>query len=87
MTHTILELIKFRIEIQARRVSIFVVIFLSWEYPGSREGSNPEDKQLFTTLLKELRQAFAPHNLMLTAAVGVGESTAENGYEIEKITQ
>lgn len=37
--------------------------------------------------LKELKQAFIPHNLLLTAAVGVGESTAENGYEIEKITQ
>lgn len=25
---------------------------LDWEYPGSREGSRPSDKELFTTLCK-----------------------------------
>jgi GH18 family chitinase len=25
---------------------------LDWEYPGSREGSSPNDKFLFTTLIK-----------------------------------
>jgi chitinase len=60
---------------------------LDWEYPGSRNGARSTDKQLFTTLLSELKTAFQPYGLLLTAAVGVGFSTASNAYEISKITK
>ncbi|CAF0748267.1 unnamed protein product, partial [Brachionus calyciflorus] len=60
---------------------------LDWEYPGSREGSRSTDKTLFTTLCKELKDAFRPKNLLLTAAVGAGYETVVNGYEIDKISK
>ena len=60
---------------------------LDWEYPGSRTGSRPTDKSLFTTLLIELKTAFKPFGFLLSAAVGVGFNTAEKAYEISKITK
>jgi chitinase len=60
---------------------------LDWEYPGSRTGARSTDKFLFTSLLIELKTAYKPYGLLLTAAVGVGFSTADNAYEISKITK
>ena len=60
---------------------------LDWEYPGSRTGARSTDKVLFTSLLNELKTAYKPYGLLLTAAVGVGFSTADNAYEISKITK
>jgi chitinase len=60
---------------------------LDWEYPGSRENSQPSDKQAFTELCKELSAAFKPDNLLLTAAVAAGKSTIDAGYEIDKISK
>jgi hypothetical protein len=87
---------------------------LDWEYPGSRTGARSTDKFLFTSLLIELKSAYKPYGLLLTAAVGVGIifyfilnfnkiqiyryiflkkilfigfSTADNAYEISKITK
>ena len=52
---------------------------LDWEYPGSVErGSLPVDKQRFTRFVREFRRVFGEH-LLLTAAVGVGKETIENG--------
>ena len=52
---------------------------LDWEYPGVEErGSEPEDKQRFTTLVKELKAKFGSE-LLLTAAVGAGKETIEKG--------
>jgi len=60
---------------------------LDWEYPGSREGSRPGDKELFTTLCRELKDVFRPFGFLLTAAVGAGQSTVDKAYEIDKISQ
>jgi chitinase len=59
---------------------------LDWEYPGSRDGSRITDKSLFTSLISELKNAFKPFDFILTAAVGVGFSTADLAYEIDKIS-
>ncbi|CAF0724867.1 unnamed protein product [Didymodactylos carnosus] len=60
---------------------------IDWEYPGSRDGSRPGDKALFITLLKELKREFSQYNLLLTAAVGAGQSTILAAYEIENMAK
>ncbi|CAF3160094.1 unnamed protein product, partial [Rotaria sp. Silwood2] len=60
---------------------------LDWEYPANRQGSRPQDKQLFTSLIKELKVAFEPYNLLLTAVVAAEKSTIETAYEIDKIAK
>ncbi|TMW40262.1 hypothetical protein DOY81_014658, partial [Sarcophaga bullata] len=59
---------------------------LDWEYPAQR-GGRPQDKVNFVTLLKEIREAFKPHNLELGVAVGASAETARNSYDIPNIAK
>ncbi|GIX80513.1 chitotriosidase-1 [Caerostris extrusa] len=54
---------------------------MDWEYPANRGGA-AADKQNFITLLKELKEAFAPHGLLLSAAVSAGKNTIDTAYDI-----
>lgn len=48
-------------------------IEFDWEYPGVRNGSDPEnDKDNLNLLAKELRAAFAPEQLILIIAINGG---------------
>lgn len=39
----------------------------------------------FVTILSELKEAFTPHGLMLTAAVSAGADTINNAYDVSSI--
>ena len=57
----------------------------SWEYPGNRDGSQPDDIIYFTLLIQEMKQAFAPYSLLLSAAVSAGISKIVTGYNISAL--
>ncbi|XP_039481102.1 acidic mammalian chitinase [Drosophila santomea] len=59
---------------------------LDWEYPNQR-GGNWNDRANFVTLLREIKEAFAPYGYELGIAVGAGESLATASYEIANIAQ
>jgi chitinase len=68
---------------------------LDWEYPGYiGRGGRPTDKDNFVLLLHELKDAFAAEAaaqdaepLLLTAAVGIGPSTADTAYDVPALDE
>lgn len=59
---------------------------LDWEYPANRDTQDrPDDKEYFTLLCRDLKQAFLPFNLTLTAAVSAGSKTIESAYEVNRL--
>lgn len=81
--------------IQFCRTWNFDGLDLDWEYPGYvGRGGRPEDKENFAKLLAELRAAFDQEAvregkpvLLLTAAVGIGPSTAETAYDVPALNR
>ncbi|KAK8752693.1 hypothetical protein OTU49_006905, partial [Cherax quadricarinatus] len=59
---------------------------LDWEYPANR-GGEPEDKENFVELVKELRKEFNKYGWMLTAAMAAGKSTVETAYDIDDLAE
>ena len=56
---------------------------LDYEYPGHDGAAT--DKEGFTALVKELREAFNPLGLELTAAVSASKATVDNGYDVKEV--
>ncbi|CAB1329845.1 unnamed protein product [Coregonus sp. 'balchen'] len=66
---------------------------IDWEYPANR-GSPPQDQQLYSVLVEEMRAAFEKEakqtnkaRLLLSAAVSGGRDTINSAYEIPKLGQ
>ncbi|CAH0715007.1 unnamed protein product, partial [Brenthis ino] len=61
---------------------------LDWEYPNRRDSVNGQkDVNNFSQLLKELREEFEKHGLILTAAVSSVKDAASLSYDIPTIVQ
>lgn len=53
----------------------FEGIDFDWEYPGAREGADPEeDKENFSVLIKMMADLLHSNNLILTAALSPGKN-------------
>nr|XP_033321130.1 acidic mammalian chitinase-like [Megalopta genalis] len=57
---------------------------VDWEYPN-QNGGMKADKNNFVTLLRELKNAFASHHWLLSAAVGAEKGSASQSYEIREV--
>ncbi|XP_045127406.1 proteoglycan 4-like isoform X2 [Portunus trituberculatus] len=67
---------------------------LDWEYPASRDGSAPEDRENYALLVSELRAAFEDEGkkvkagrLLLTMAVPAGQNYIDKGYDVPSLTR
>ncbi|KAM3962177.1 chitinase-3-like protein 1 [Aphomia sociella] len=61
---------------------------VDWEYPNRRDTVNGQaDVDNFTQLLRELREEFDKHGLLLTAAVASVKEMASVSYDIPAISQ
>jgi len=64
---------------------------LDWEYPKCWQTActkGPDsDKKAFAQLTKELKDAFKPHNLLLTAAVSPSMKVIDQGYEVPTLAE
>jgi chitinase len=62
---------------------------LDWEFPATRSGSRPEDKQNYAQLVLDLRQAFddAPEYYEITMSVPLAPSLIDPGYDLPTLSQ
>lgn len=59
---------------------------LDWEYPTQR-GGIPEDKENFGLLIKTLKERLKKWDLLLTMAVPMSTSIAEEAYDMDIVNE
>ncbi len=64
---------------------------LDWEYPSCWQTDCKEerysDRAAFTAWVRELKEAFAPHGLLLSAAVSPSKKIIDVGYDVAEIAE
>lgn len=60
---------------------------MDWEYPAQRDGDPAVDKANFVLMLQDLKEALAPHGLLLTAAVASAEFSSSISYDIPNVAK
>lgn len=56
------------------------------EYPTQRDGE-PEDRDNFVQLVKELKNELKKYNLILTSAIGASKATIDQAYNIRELSK
>nr|AJF93646.1 chitinase 2 [Panonychus citri] len=59
---------------------------LAWEFPSAR-GGNPQDKQSYVTLIRDLVEVLKPKNYLITASVSANKLTIDSGYDVAKLSE
>ncbi|RZC35409.1 chitinase, partial [Asbolus verrucosus] len=59
---------------------------LDWEYPNQR-GGVPADKENYVTLIKEFREVWNEHGLLLTAAVAAAAPSVDLSYDVPGLSK
>lgn len=59
---------------------------VDWEYPTQRGGKH-EDRENFSSLLKELRSVFNQHGWLLSVAIGAGQYIIDQAYDIPAVVK
>jgi chitinase len=65
-------------------VTLFVILHEICTFLGKR-GGEPEDKENFIALIRDLKTALDKHNYILTAAIGAAAPTIDVAYDIPKL--
>ena len=64
---------------------------LDWEYPACWQTECKEDrskdKEAFTAWVRELKEAFKPHNYLLSAATSPSKKIVDAGYEVAEVAK
>uniref|UniRef100_A0A1B6EG91 GH18 domain-containing protein n=1 Tax=Clastoptera arizonana TaxID=38151 RepID=A0A1B6EG91_9HEMI len=59
---------------------------INWQHPGQR-GGDPKDKSTFPLLLKDLKEEFNKHNLLLTILINGKKFHLDAGIDFQAVTQ
>ena len=64
---------------------------LDWEYPvcwqvDCKKG-NPDEKEYFTTFVRELSEEFVPRGLLLSSAVSPSKTVIDAGYDVPALSE
>lgn len=56
-------------------------------YLIANRGGNPEDKENFVHLVRELKTEYQKHGLILTSAIGAAKNTIDTAYDIPELSK
>jgi len=64
----------------------FEGVDLDWEYPGQREGAQPDkDKEDFSLLVQEMSAMLKPRGLLFSAALSASKKVVEGAYDFPAV--